>query len=48
MLAKYLSAAKSFIYYIVGPLQMVNGSPSMLNESGVDDDGIRTHAFSGY
>jgi Na+-transporting NADH:ubiquinone oxidoreductase subunit NqrF len=48
MLAKYLSAAKSPIYYIVGPPGMVNGLHSVVNESGVDDDDIRTEDFSGY
>jgi ferredoxin-NADP reductase len=48
MLAKYLGAAKSPIYYIVGPPKMVSALHSMLNESGVDDDDIRTEDFSGY
>jgi Na+-transporting NADH:ubiquinone oxidoreductase subunit NqrF len=48
MLAKYLGAAKSPIYYIVGPPKMVSGLHSIVNESGVDDDDIRTEDFSGY
>jgi len=48
MMAKYLGAAKSPIYYIVGPPKMVSGLHSMINESGIDDDGIRTEDFSGY
>ena len=48
MLAKYLGAAKSPIYYIVGPPGMVNALHSTINESGVDDDDIRTEDFSGY
>ena len=48
MLEKYLSAAKSPIYYIVGPPGMVKALHSMVNESGVDDDDIRTEDFSGY
>ncbi len=48
MLAKYLSTAKSPIYYIVGPPGLINGLHGMLNESGVDDDDIRTEDFSGY
>ena len=48
MLAKYLGAAKSPIYYIVGPPGMVNALHSTVNESGVDDDDIRTEDFSGY
>ena len=48
MLEKYLSAAKSPIYYIVGPPGMVKALHSMVNESGVDDNDIRTEDFSGY
>jgi Na+-transporting NADH:ubiquinone oxidoreductase subunit NqrF len=48
MMAKYLGAAKSPIYYIVGPPKMVSGLHSMINESGVNDDDIRTEDFSGY
>lgn len=48
MLAKYLGAATSPIYYIVGPPGMVTGLHAMLNEAGVDDDDIRTEDFSGY
>jgi ferredoxin-NADP reductase len=48
MLAKYLSTAKSPIYYIVGPPGMVKALHSMVNESGVDDDDIRAEDFSGY
>jgi ferredoxin-NADP reductase len=48
MLTKYLGAAKSPIYYIVGPSGMVNALHNTVNESGVDDDDIRTEDFSGY
>ncbi|MEO6785095.1 MAG: FAD-dependent oxidoreductase [Chthoniobacteraceae bacterium] len=48
MLERHLSEASSPIYYIVGPQGMVTGLQSMLNESGVDDDDIRTEGFSGY
>jgi Na+-transporting NADH:ubiquinone oxidoreductase subunit NqrF len=48
MMAKYLGAAKSPIYYIVGPPKMVSGLHRMINESGIDDDDIRTEDFSGY
>ena len=48
MLAKYLGAAKSPIYYIVGPPKMVSGLHSIVNESGVDDDADWTEDFSGY
>jgi Na+-transporting NADH:ubiquinone oxidoreductase subunit NqrF len=47
-MAKYLGAAKSPIYYIVGPPKMVSGLHRMINESGIDDDDIRTEDFSGY
>lgn len=48
MLAKYLSTAKSPIYYIVGPPGMVKALHSIVNESGVDDVDIRAEDFSGY
>lgn len=48
MLARHLGAAESPVYYVVGPQGMVNGLQGMLNESGVDDDDIRTEGFSGY
>lgn len=36
------------IYYIAGPPQMVVGIRSVLIDSGVDDDNIRTEEFAGY
>ena len=36
------------IYYIVGPLAMVQAMREILSASGVDDDNIRTEEFSGY
>jgi NAD(P)H-flavin reductase len=48
MLAKYLSTAKSPIYYIVGPPGMVKALHSMVNESGVDGDDIQAEDISGY
>ncbi len=36
------------IYYISGPRSMVAAMRTLLNESGVDDDKIRTEEFSGY
>lgn len=36
------------IYYIAGPPQMVVGIRSVLTNSGVDDDDIRTEEFAGY
>jgi ferredoxin-NADP reductase len=48
MLARHLNDAESPIYYIAGPPGMVKGLHTMLNESGVDDDDIRTEEFAGY
>ena len=48
MLSKYLKNAASPIYYIAGPPGMVKGLGEMLNKAGVDDDDVRTEAFSGY
>jgi ferredoxin-NADP reductase len=48
MLSKYLKNAASPLYYIAGPPGMVNGLHDMLNESGVDDDDIRSEEFAGY
>ncbi len=48
LLAKYLTDAKSPIYYVVGPPDMVNGVHETLNKAGVDDDDIRSEAFNGY
>lgn len=36
------------IYYIVGPLAMVQAMRDILAAAGVDDDNIRTEEFSGY
>ena len=48
MLARYLKDATSPIYYIAGPPGMVKGLHTMINESGVDENDIRTEEFSGY
>ncbi len=48
MLSKYLGAAKSPIYYVVGPPGMVSGVHALLNQTGVDDDDIRAEDFGGY
>jgi ferredoxin-NADP reductase len=55
LIAEYLKplASPSFyeagpIYYIAGPPQMVVGLRSVLTNSGVDDDDIRTEEFAGY
>lgn len=36
------------IYYVVGPLAMVQAMRGILASAGVDDDNIRTEEFSGY
>ena len=36
------------IYYVVGPLAMVQAMREILASAGVDDDNIRTEEFSGY
>ncbi len=48
MLASHLTEAESAIYYIAGPPPMVAGLHAMLNQSGIDDDDIRTEEFAGY
>ena len=48
MLSRHSNDARSPIYYIAGPPGMVKGLHTMLHESGVDDDDIRTEEFGGY
>jgi ferredoxin-NADP reductase len=48
MMEKHLSGAANPIFYVAGPPEMVNGLQKMLNDSGVDNDDIRTEGFSGY
>jgi len=48
MLARYLKDAGSSIYYIAGPPGMVKGLHTIVNETGVDDDDVRTEDFAGY
>ena len=48
MLARHLAGASNAIYYVAGPPSMVNGLRTMLAESGVDTDDIRSEEFSGY
>lgn len=48
MLSKYIDDLTAPIYYICGPPAMVTAMREILNESGVDDDNIRTEEFSGY
>ncbi|HET7061344.1 MAG TPA: FAD-dependent oxidoreductase [Nitrosospira sp.] len=48
MLLKYINELTLPIFYIAGPQGMVAAMRKALNESGVDDDNIRTEEFSGY
>jgi ferredoxin-NADP reductase len=48
MLTKYLTTLDGPIYYIAGPPSMVSTMQKMLNEAGVNDDDIRSEAFSGH
>ena len=48
MLQKYIGDITQPIYYVSGPANMVTAIRQTLNESGVDDDNIRTEEFSGY
>jgi len=48
LLAKHLTDVQSPIYYVIGPPGMVNGAREMLNQTGVDDDDIRSEDFGGY
>lgn len=48
LLDKYLGELPSAIYYITGPPGFVAGMHTMLTDSGVDDDNIRTEEFGGY
>ena len=48
MLQKYIGDLSQPIYYVCGPADMVNSVRKTLNESGVDDDNIRTEQFNGY
>ena len=48
MLSKYLGDLTLPIFYVAGPQAMVAAMRKALNESGVDDDNIRTEEFSGY
>jgi ferredoxin-NADP reductase len=48
MLLKSIGDLTLPIYYIAGPQAMVHAMREMLNESGVNDDNIRTEEFTGY
>jgi ferredoxin-NADP reductase len=48
MLERHLAGLAEPIYYLTGPPGMVSGLRSLLLESGVDEDDIRTEEFTGY
>jgi ferredoxin-NADP reductase len=48
MLTKYLKNLEGPVYYLAGPPGMVTALQKMLNEASIDDDDIRSEAFSGY
>jgi ferredoxin-NADP reductase len=48
MLAKYLQGVLAPIYYITGPPGMVKAMQTILKDTGVDDNSIRTEEFAGY
>lgn len=48
MLQRHLDGVADAIYYLTGPPGMVDGLRTMLVDSGVDEDDIRTEAFTGY
>ena len=48
MLARHLDGVGHAIYYLTGPPGMVKGLRTILVDSGVDEDDIRTEEFTGY
>ena len=48
MLRRHLDGVTDAIYYLTGPPGMVLGLRTMLVDSGVDEDDIRTEEFTGY
>ena len=48
MLARHLQNVEHAIYYLAGPAGMVAALRTMLNESGISNDDIRTEEFTGY
>ena len=45
---RHLDGVTNAIYYLTGPPAMVVGLRTMLVDSGVDEDDIRTEEFTGY
>jgi ferredoxin-NADP reductase len=48
MLARHVPAGADPIYYLAGPVSMVQALRGMLVASAVDEDDIRTEEFTGY
>lgn len=48
MLRRHLDGVTNAIYYLTGPPGMIKGLRTMLVDSGVDEDDIRTEEFTGY
>jgi ferredoxin-NADP reductase len=48
MLKRYLVGLKGPVYYIAGPSGMVSAMTSVLNNSGVSEDDIKTEEFGDY
>ena len=48
MLQRHLDGVANAIYYLTGPPGMIQGLRTMLVDSGVDEDDIRTEEFTGY
>jgi len=48
MFARHVTGATNPIYYVAGPPSMVDGLRTMLTESGIDADDIRSEEFPGY
>lgn len=48
MVRRHLDGVTDAIYYLTGPPGMIKGLRSMLVDSGVDEDDIRTEEFTGY
>jgi ferredoxin-NADP reductase len=48
MLRRHLTGVTNPIYYLTGPPGMVQGLRTLLVQTGVDEDDIRTEEFTGY
>lgn len=48
MLSRHLAGVTDAIYYLTGPPGLVHGLRTVLVDSGVDEDDIRTEEFTGY